>query len=603
VVVLLWRFRHTPKPVATASAPAVETATELSTEATTEPVAEPTTVARLRALVAAVLRAAVVPVALGLAVLLVYRLDLAPALEAPLVTVLTVLAWVVLVRGVAKRLLAANGVATRFLGASEDVTAQLLRNIRFITTAALLLYLPWSLLRAAPFQLVGLPRLLELAWFLCLGLVMIRVIRYRGPVVQRLTRPDGVARQVWRLIGLLFVACLVVVLFLHLGGYRNGASHLMMNLVRTFVSLFALAAAYKLFTAAAGRAIDAVASRRGRAEGANAEQLEASAHAARRLTHNAAILGVVIAAFLLGRLWGFGKPLMGFLGEIELLDPDKNGDWLTALDVFTALLWVIAGHFIARNLGRIYDAVATRRGITDHGGRFALITLVRYAVIVIAYTLALLAIDIDLTTLGWMATAASVGLGFGLQEIVANFISGLILLFERPVRVGDIIAVGDTAGIVDRITIRSTYVTNWERQTFIVPNKNFITQNVINWTRNDQVMRRVLKVGTAYGSDVDKVVKILDEVCKENPRVLDEPQHRIWFMGFGEYRLEFEIWVFTNITLGFATMTALYTQIYKRLQEAGIVIPVPRRDVHVHGEGRLPTAESMPGADAPRLAE
>ncbi len=101
----------------------------------------------------------------------------------------------------------------------------------------------------------------------------------------------------------------------------------------------------------------------------------------------------------------------------------------------------------------------------------------------------------------------------------------------------------------------------------------------------------------------DFLLSLMLDKTSANPRVLDEPQHRIWFKGFGEYRLEFEIWVFTNISFGFATMTALYTQIYKRLQEAGIEIPVPRRDVHVHGEGRFPTAESMPGSDASMLAE
>jgi small-conductance mechanosensitive channel len=494
-----------------------------------------------------------------------------------------------------------NGVATRYLHAKEDVAAQLLRSTRLITSAAVLLYLPLSILEAPPFKLVAVPRLLEIAWFVCASLAMIMVTRYRGPVVQRWTRPGGLGRQVWRVVAPLVVVCVVVGLILHLGGYRNGARHLMQKIALTFVAMFALSAAYKLFTAGVGRAIDAFASRRAQAEGAAAEELAASIDAARRLTHAVAILAVVTAAYLLGRFWGFGKPLMGFLQEIHLLDVD--GEVLTALEVFKALLWIVGGHFIARNLGRIYDSVMTGRGAFERGSRFALITLVRYVVVLVAYTLALITLGVDFSTLGWMATAASVGLGFGLQEIVANFISGLILLFERPVRVGDIIAVGEMSGIVDRITIRATYVTNWERQTFIVPNKNFITQNVINWTRNDQVMRRVLKVGTAYGSDADKVMRILDEVCSKNPRVLAQPPHRVWFKGFGEYRLEFTVWVFTNIDFGFSTMTALYTEIYKRLQEEGIEIPVPRRDVRVHGEGRMPGEGSLPGADAPMLSE
>jgi potassium efflux system protein len=227
--------------------------------------------------------------------------------------------------------------------------------------------------------------------------------------------------------------------------------------------------------------------------------------------------------------------------------------------------------------------------------------MLRYAVLAMAVAAALVTMKFSLARLGWLLTALSVGLGFGLQEIVANFVSGLILMIERPVRVGDVVTVGTTAGVVDKISIRATMVTNWDRQTIVVPNRNFITQEVTNWTRQDRIVRRTLQVGVAYGTDVERVLAILDELVGAHQKVLRSPPHRIWFHGFGESSLNFEVWFYASFDDGLTARSELYAQTYARLNEEGIQIPFPQRDVWLRAgtDGAEDPVGEMPDAPGP----
>lgn len=143
--------------------------------------------------------------------------------------------------------------------------------------------------------------------------------------------------------------------------------------------------------------------------------------------------------------------------------------------------------------------------------------------------------------LQWLVAALSVGLGFGLQEIFANFISGLIILFERPVRIGDVVTIGNLSGTVSKIRIRATTITDFDHKEIIVPNKTFITGQLINWSLSDTVTRVTLKVGVGYGSDLDLVRKLLLQAAQENPRVLKEPAPIVYFLNFGESTLDHEL--------------------------------------------------------------
>ena len=130
------------------------------------------------------------------------------------------------------------------------------------------------------------------------------------------------------------------------------------------------------------------------------------------------------------------------------------------------------------------------------------------------------------------------GLGFGLQEIFANFVSGLIILFERPIRVGDTVTVGSISGVVSRIRIRATWITGFDRKELVVPNKEFVTTQLVNWSLSDAVSRVEIKVGIAYGSDTERAIELLQDAADANPDVLRDPAPSVLFLGFGESSLD-----------------------------------------------------------------
>jgi potassium efflux system protein len=184
--------------------------------------------------------------------------------------------------------------------------------------------------------------------------------------------------------------------------------------------------------------------------------------------------------------------------------------------------------------------------------------------------------------LQWLVAALGVGLGFGLQEIVANFVSGIILLLERPIRIGDTVELGDAGGTVARIQIRATTLVTWERKELLVPNKEFITGRVLNWTLSNEQTRILINVGVAYGSDVGKAMELIMQAAKEHKRVLDDPQPIVTFEAFGDNALSVFLRAYTDsIDFRLTTMTELHQAIYDKLNAAGIAIAFPQRDVHL----------------------
>ena len=202
--------------------------------------------------------------------------------------------------------------------------------------------------------------------------------------------------------------------------------------------------------------------------------------------------------------------------------------------------------------------------------------------------IALSFLKIQWSQYGWLVAAVSVGLGFGLQEIVANFVSGLILLFERPVRVGDVVTIDGTTGVVTRIQMRATTVTNWDHQELIVPNKDVITGKLLNWTLSNPVNRLIISVGVAYGSDTNRVRDLLAKVVSEHPDVLKEPPPTVHFNEFGDSSLNFAVRCFLgSIEQRVPVRHELNTAIYKVLNENGIAIPFPQRDIHIINHASL----------------
>ena len=248
----------------------------------------------------------------------------------------------------------------------------------------------------------------------------------------------------------------------------------------------------------------------------------------------------------------------------------------------TVLLVFYGTWLLVRNLAGLYEVILFPRVPWDAGSRYAFLTLSRYAFVLMALWGGLTLLHLRWSSIQWILAAASVGLGFGLQEIVSNFVSGLILLVERPVSVGDFVAVGGQEGTITRITIRATTIQNLDNQTVIIPNKAFIAGQVTNWTLGDSYIRVIAPVGVAYGSDMELVKHLLGEVITEHPKVLRFPSPQILFRGFGESSLDWEVWFFVPSPRDrFTVVNDVLLRIDHAFREHHVQIPFPQRDLHV----------------------
>ena len=197
--------------------------------------------------------------------------------------------------------------------------------------------------------------------------------------------------------------------------------------------------------------------------------------------------------------------------------------------------------------------------------------------------------------------ALSLGIGFGLQEIVANFISGLIILFEQPVRVGDTVTVGGVSGRVTKIRIRATTIRDFDQRELLVPNKEFITQQLLNWSLSDQVTRWVVEVGVAYGSDVDKAIAIIQDAIRRQPLILADPEPLVTFDEFGDNSLIIRTRFFMEqLDKRLQVASNLRLDINRRLNDEGIVVAFPQRDVHLDTTRPLEVRMITPEQDEQR---
>jgi potassium efflux system protein len=264
------------------------------------------------------------------------------------------------------------------------------------------------------------------------------------------------------------------------------------------------------------------------------------------------------------------------------LDGVQSARPITLADLGLALVYLGVAAVLARRLPTLLNLILAQGGRFSPGGRYTVATLTAYAIVAGGTFLALNAIGVQWSQLQWLVAALGVGIGFGLQEIVANFISGLIILFERPIRVGDVVTVGDTDGVVTKIRIRATTIRNWDRKELLVPNKEFITGRLLNWSLSDQVTRIMVTVGVAYGSDVEKAHALMREAAAENERVLKDPKPILSFEGFGDNALTLILRVFIDdVDHRLATITDLHKAINRKFAQAGIVIAYPQRDLHL----------------------
>ncbi|MBN7815580.1 mechanosensitive ion channel family protein [Algoriphagus pacificus] len=224
-----------------------------------------------------------------------------------------------------------------------------------------------------------------------------------------------------------------------------------------------------------------------------------------------------------------------------------------------------------------------RRYHIDTGTKQSIGMMIKYFLILAGIFSILQTNGIDLSAFGILAGALGVGIGFGLQNITNNFISGLIILFEQPIKVGDRIEVGDVSGDVIKISARSTMIVTNDNITIIVPNSQFIDSQVINWSHNERKIRFNFPVGVSYKEDPEKVRAILLEVAKANKGVLNVPEPDVLFEDYGDNSINFNLRVWTSeyINRPKVLKSQLYYEIFRKFNEVGVEIPFPQRDLHL----------------------
>lgn len=272
---------------------------------------------------------------------------------------------------------------------------------------------------------------------------------------------------------------------------------------------------------------------------------------------------------------------------------------ITIGKAMTALFLLIAGAFASSRASRGLGNLLERRGRLEPGVAGAVQTGLFYALLTAFTLFALNLVNFPLTAFTVAGGALAIGIGFGSQNVLNNFISGLILMFERPVRSHDLVEVEGTHGTIERIGLRSTRIRAQDGRHIVVPNSFFLENNVINWTLSDELMRGKLEVGVVYGSDTARVDELIGEALHSNPRVLDQPAPIINFANFGDDSLVFHIyfWTRSRTPMGIETvMSQLRYEIDRLFREAGIVIAFPQRDVHLDSTSPVQIALVEPGA-------
>ncbi len=268
--------------------------------------------------------------------------------------------------------------------------------------------------------------------------------------------------------------------------------------------------------------------------------------------------------------------------HVDNIDGVEKLQSITLVNVFLSLLYLVLMLIFVKNFPSLIDLFCMGRYRMTSGSRYAVINLTRYAVFTITFIAIADKLGARWSEVQWLVAAISVGLGFGLQEIFANMVSGIILLFERPIRVGDTVTVGEVTGKVSRIQIRATTIVDWDQKELVVPNKVFITDKLVNWTLSDPMTRVVIPIGIAYGSDEELVTRIFKQVSEEIPMILKTPEPSIYFIGFGASSLDFSLRVYVrNMEDRLPVTDELHRRIKRAFKKNNIEIPFPQRDLHI----------------------
>ena len=528
--------------------------------------------------------------------------------ESSFADALSATALVFLPLEILRQLIRPHGIATAHFGWPQLVIKPLGQAVRrFGWIGLTLVFLATFLLleRYVHREISALARIVFATLMIFIASTLWKLLGLKSGVVAGLeaTQPDSLLAKLTWIWRPLLIATPIFLAGLSLSGYAYAAGQLTISLYQTIW----LAVAASVLQGIAERWLlvskRRIALRQLKEQVAIKEQAEASGAKAENLdvnqmklsaidqqTHRLINAFVIIVLFF-GLIWIWGPvlPALSFLDSIVLWQetaPDGTIVSTVALsNVLIALPTLLITFVLVRNTPGLLEALILQRLPLDNAARYAMNTLISYifafcGVIVVAGTLGL-----RWSSVQWLAAGLSVGLGFGLQEVVANFVCGLIVLFEQPIRVGDVVTIDTVTGIVSRIRMRATTVTTYDRQEFVIPNKDLITGRVINWTLSDSVNRSLVRVGVAYGTDTRRVGALLKEICHQTPHILKEPAPIITFDEFGDSTLNFAVrFYLASLDNRFATVNELHNAIAERFAEENIEIAFPQMDVHMKSD-------------------
>jgi small-conductance mechanosensitive channel len=479
-------------------------------------------------------------------------------------------------RALADALLRPTDAPRRIFALSDEIAARL---YSFATNTLLIAAVGASL--NVIHRSLGAPRILVTATsVLMAGLIAANIIyglmKTRGDTS---TAKDDIAPN-WLRFSLWIAS--VVILGAVVTGYVWLASFLTSRLIHAAIVIAAAYALLNLINAYFGEGMHAN-STRGRSLASTLGIRSSSLDLAAVLLAGAArVFIVIVALFLVLGNWGtsltdlitsFDRASFGIeFGKLRI----------SLYDIFSAVLILIAGILMARMLQRWLNNAVLPRTRLDASLKNSIATIAGYAGVIAAISFGLARLGLNLENIALIAGALSVGIGFGLQAIVSNFVSGLILLTERPIKVGDMVSVKGNEGIVRRISVRSTEVETYDRASVIIPNSELITSAVTNWTHKDLLARVTVQVGVAYDSDTEKVREILIEEARRHPRVLTDPEPVVLFMAFGPSSLDMELrCIVDSANFRLSTKSDLHFAILKSFRENGIDIPFPQQDMRI----------------------
>jgi potassium efflux system protein len=503
-----------------------------------------------------------------------------------------------------------NGVADRHFRWSSDVL-KLLRS-SFAYAAALLLPIGFVAALAHrhgdPLVIGTLGRIAQVLFNLGLAAFTAVVLHPRRGALKHLlaANPHGWPNRLRNLWYTLLVAVPLALAALALGGYLYASGTLLRSLVSELWLVLGLVVVHQLIvrwliSTRRSLALQAALERRATREAqkdtpdaggtASLGTVEESVDLAsldnqtRRLLNSMIVIAAGVGLWV---IWSDVLPALSLLERVQLWTYQASVDGVdtavpvTLADIGLVLVIVFVAIAAAKNLPALLEILLLKNTGVTPGGRYTITTLTGYAITAAGVLLVVGTLGLSWGEVQWLVAALGVGIGFGLQEIVANFISGLIILFERPVRVGDIVSIGDTTGVVTKIEIRATTIRNWDRQELLVPNKEFITGRLLNWTLTDQTNRVVVTIGVEYGSDTRKALELLSRIAAENPRVMTDPPPVITFEGFGDNALTLVLRCYLeSLDYRLAVTTELHQAIDDAFRAAGIGIAFPQRDIHL----------------------